>query len=72
MQEVATMRVILGIGLVTAALAINPIQTPDASAAVATAACVRPGEGCCPTFDPNVDCWADGHWHYNHCKNACT
>lgn len=29
-------------------------------------------EGCCPTYDPNVDCWAEGHWHYNHCKSACT
>lgn len=29
-------------------------------------------DGCCPTHDPNVDCWADGHWHYNHCKSACT
>ncbi len=29
-------------------------------------------EGCCPTYDANVDCWSGGHWHYNHCKNACT
>lgn len=25
---------------------------------------------CCPTYDPDYDCWADGHWHYNHCKEA--
>lgn len=29
-------------------------------------------EGCCPKYDPNVDCWAQGHWHYNHCNQSCT
>lgn len=28
--------------------------------------------GCCPTYDPNADCWSEGHWHDNHCKSACT
>ena len=29
-------------------------------------------DGCCPTYDPNVDCWSGGHWHISHCKSACT
>lgn len=25
---------------------------------------------CCPTYDPKYDCWAEGHWHISHCKEA--
>lgn len=25
---------------------------------------------CCPTYDPKYDCWAEGHWHYNHCNEG--
>lgn len=42
---------------------------PTEPAPCSTEAC---SEGCCPTYDPNVDCWAEGHWHSNHCKSACT
>lgn len=28
------------------------------------------GGGCCPTYDRDYDCWSDGHWHRNHCKEA--
>jgi len=26
---------------------------------------------CCPTFNEWVDCWAEGHWHYQHCNQFC-
>lgn len=42
---------------------------PEAPAPCSSESC---SDGCCPKYDPNVDCWAEGHWHINHCKNACT
>ena len=25
----------------------------------------------CPFTDPDVDCWYDGTWYYNHCYTEC-
>lgn len=61
-------RSLLAAALMSAAFAFVPLDTPSASAQEVPCRM----DGCCPTYDPNVDCWAEGHWHYNHCKNACT
>lgn len=52
-------------------LALGQPAPPSAPGVSHTESCIL-GIGCCPTYDPNVDCYAGGHWHYNHCKTACT
>lgn len=52
------------------ALAGFTLSPHAASTPAAEAATVSPD--CCTTYDANVDCWCDGHWHYNHCEEACT
>ena len=61
---------VLGVALTAFTSQPNPAERlPEAPAPCSTESC---SEGCCPTYDTNVDCWSDGHWHYNHCKSACT
>lgn len=41
---------------------------PMLTGAPANAACTDDG---CPNANPNVDCWTNGQWYYNHCNQAC-
>lgn len=50
-------------------LEANAVDASSATTSTEVAVALTCGE-CCPTYNPDIDCWAEGHWHYEHCKES--
>ena len=55
--------------LFAAALLTQPTTTRAVAQSVEAEA--SESGGCCPNYNIHVDCFAEGHWHINHCKHSC-